>query len=182
MSFDANMQYLYTMFPYAKAAHAATGVFTSVILAQWAHETGFGTSDVAHNANNHGGIKYVEGASIASGKYGAYASYFTLDQFAQDYSRVLNLSYYELIRGASTPEEAIADFNVEHNGEKYAEDPAYSQEVLSIYNQYGCSGFDTYQGGAAPAAPATGGGVSADTAKLAAVGAAFLALIALTNK
>lgn len=172
MSFQTNLDYFYRMFPYAKQAAAGTGVPVAVILAQWAHETGFGTSDVAKNANNHGGIKYADGFSIADGKYGAYAKYNTLDKFVQDYIRVMNLSYYADVRAAGSDQGAIDALGMS----PYAEDPAYSSKISGIYSVYGLSGFNTYQGGAAPSG---GGQAGQDTAKLAAIGAAAVALFAL---
>lgn len=142
MGYDENAAYARRMFPYAKRASLGTGLLISVILAQWAHETGFGTSAVALNANNHGGIKYSEGNSIADGKYGAYASYGSLDQFVQDYIRVINLSYYKSVRAAKTPESQIAEFGKS----PYAEDTAYASLVLGIFSAYGLRGYDTWAG------------------------------------
>jgi hypothetical protein len=50
-----------TALPYADQAHAQTGLFTSVILAQWADETAYGTAGdwtVKHNPGNisHNGV------------------------------------------------------------------------------------------------------------------------------
>lgn len=143
MGYNENAAYFERMFPYAKAASSATGLPISFILAQWGHETGFGTSDVAQNANNHAGIKYVEGASISNGKYGAYASYSNLAQFVQDYARVMNLSYYKSVRGLGNPEATIAAIGKT----PYAEDPNYASKIQGIFSTYGLRGYDTYQGG-----------------------------------
>jgi hypothetical protein len=88
------------MHPYAQRASSATGIAVEVILGQWVHETADGTSNVFKNANNAAGIKKVEN-SIASGNYGAYAKYSSLDQFTSDYIRVMKLSYYDKVRQAS---------------------------------------------------------------------------------
>jgi flagellum-specific peptidoglycan hydrolase FlgJ len=172
MGYNDNAAYFERMFPYAKTASAATNLPTSTILAQWGHETGFGTSDVSKNANNHGGIKFVEGISISSGNYGAYAKYSSLDQFVQDYIRVMNLSYYTKIRNAVSPEDTISAFA----GSPYAEDQSYSTKVAGIFNTYGLRGYDTYQGGSG-----TGGVDADDMKKYAAIGIAFVALMALVK-
>ena len=69
-------------------------------LAQWSWETGFGTNKT-WSYNNLAGIKYV-GQSYASGKSASpgYAKYDDLDDFAKDYNRVMDLSYYTKIKKA----------------------------------------------------------------------------------
>lgn len=179
MSYDQNAQYFITMLSYAQMASSQTGIPTSAILAQWGHETGFGTSDIAINANNHGGIKFVNGSSVAATNYGAYAKYNSLDQFVQDYVRVMNLSYYNNVRSAGSPEAAIDALGKS----PYAEDPQYGHLVLGIYTVYGLSGYD---GGTTITSnlsqvSAAASQLPVDTAKLAAIGAAFIALLALTK-
>jgi flagellum-specific peptidoglycan hydrolase FlgJ len=51
--------------PWAIYAHAATGVATSVILAQWADETGFGGPDWEPN-NNPGNVGSFNGKPVAT--------------------------------------------------------------------------------------------------------------------
>lgn len=82
------MGYLDTMRPYAQRASTATGVPVAVILAQWAIETGAGTSPASRPpVNNHAGI-------MTSGKLRAYAS---IDAFTDDYIATLKLPYYEKV-------------------------------------------------------------------------------------
>lgn len=179
MGYAENAAYFERMFPYAQKASANTNLPTSVILTQWGHETGFGTSEVSKNAKNHGGIKKVA-SSIASGSYGVYASYSSLDQFVEDYSRVMNLSYYTKIRDAGSPDETIAAFA----GSPYAEDQSYAEKLRGIFTTYGVRGYDTYKGGGgAPASSSGGVGdlSTEDMKKYAAIGVAFVALIALTR-
>jgi flagellum-specific peptidoglycan hydrolase FlgJ len=158
-TYNENAAYFERMFPYAKRASELTDLPISAILAQWAHESSFGTSAVANNATNHGGVKWVKN-SIASGKYGAYASYSSLDQFVEDYVRVIKNGYYPHVMAAVSPEDTIKAFNIasKPGGPKYAEDQIYSPKVLNIFDLYGLRGYDTYGGGdpgAAPAAPTT---------------------------
>lgn len=95
-------EYAERMFPYAARAAAETGLYPSVILAQWGNESGWGTSYFA-SFNNHAGITYVE-ESIAAGPipqpgiHGqTFARYATLGQFVSDYVRVMKLSYYRQV-------------------------------------------------------------------------------------
>lgn len=75
--------------PYADRAAQATGLPARVILAQWALETGWGTSYLATHDNNLGGIKYV-GVPEQDYSSGGFAGYRSLDRFVTDYIRVLN--------------------------------------------------------------------------------------------
>lgn len=95
------------MAPYAQKAGTSLDIFPSTILAQWAIESGYGSSNLAQNANNYGGIKYVAGKSIASGQEGDFASYSSITQFINDYVRVMKLSYYDAVRAGQTPQEEI---------------------------------------------------------------------------
>jgi flagellum-specific peptidoglycan hydrolase FlgJ len=143
-AYSDNLQWFYDMSPLAIKASAATGVFPSVILAQWALETGYGASELAKQGNNYGGIKYVK-QSQANGAYdGQHAGYDSVDRFVEDYTRVLNLNYLAHVRAAGSPERAIQAFTESNNGLKYAEDPNYSTKLQSIYTSYGLAGFDTY--------------------------------------
>lgn len=91
------------MAPYASKARSKikSGIAESIILAQWANESAYGKSELAKNANNFGGTKKVA-SSIASGSYtigsNVYAKYASIDQFVDDYVRIMNLSYYAAVR------------------------------------------------------------------------------------
>lgn len=86
-------------------AQEETGIDYRVILAQWALETGWGENDLSRHHNNLGSIKYT-------GKYGTpgpngFASYSDLNEFLEDYIRVMNLDYYARVRSAQDPEAQI---------------------------------------------------------------------------
>jgi len=98
MSVTAN--YRAKMDGYAARASQATGIPKEVILAQWALESGNGTSAKAVKNNNHAGIKLGQKAVAAGKDSGGFAIYANLDQFVQDYIRVMNLSYYSGVRAA----------------------------------------------------------------------------------
>jgi flagellum-specific peptidoglycan hydrolase FlgJ len=78
--------------PYAKQAHAATGVLTSVILAQWADETGFGGPDWQPPRNNPGNVGNTEEAG--------QMDYPTLADGVAGYIDTMNLPDYARVRAA----------------------------------------------------------------------------------
>jgi flagellum-specific peptidoglycan hydrolase FlgJ len=97
-----------SMAPYAAKASSATGVPIPVILAQWGLESAYGTSEVYKNNNNLAGIKHVS-SSIDSGiSPSGYSKYNSLDQFVQDYVRVMSISYYDNVRQAGTVDGAVS--------------------------------------------------------------------------
>lgn len=116
--------YLNEMLPYAMQASNSLGIDPNLILAQWAHETGYGTSNVSQN-NNHGGIKYTGRSPYQAGKANGHATYSSVDQFVKDYVRVMNLSYYDKVRGASSVQDTIEALH----RSPYATDPSYGSKV-----------------------------------------------------
>jgi flagellum-specific peptidoglycan hydrolase FlgJ len=119
--------------PLARQASAATGLQVSAILAQWGHETGRGTSNLA-GSNNLAGIKYTGNPGSRAGNGGAV--YDSLSAFVADYIRVINLSFYDHVRAAAAqgPEAVFRAFTSSPPGmPRYAEDPAYSAGLLSIW-------------------------------------------------
>lgn len=118
-------QFYTDMYKYAKLSSSLTGIPPEVILGQWALESNYGQSDLARRGNNFAGIK-----SSSKGKdfvTGQYAGYFTKTSFAKDYARVMNLPYYEGVRGAGSVGGAIAELGKS----PYAEDPNYSNKLAS---------------------------------------------------
>ena len=118
-------QFYSDMYPYAKISSSLTGIPVEVILGQWALESNYGQSDLAKRANNFGGIK-----ASSKGKHftsGQYAGYLTKTAFAKDYARVMNLPYYDGVRGAGTVEGALQELGKS----PYAEDPSYITKVAS---------------------------------------------------
>jgi hypothetical protein len=77
--------------PYAEQAHIGTGVDTSVILAQWADETGYGGIDwtVYHNPGNVGSF---DGYPVRA--------FQTLELGTQAYIQTINSFYYRAVRAA----------------------------------------------------------------------------------
>lgn len=119
--------FIKSMQGYAMTAGASLGMPYQVILAQWALESTYGTSDLANRANNFAGIKYTDNADFKSGSYSGYNS---VTKFVSDYIRVMNLSYYNAVRNAGGIRETIEAFG----NSPYAEDPNYANKLLSIIN------------------------------------------------
>jgi hypothetical protein len=83
---------------YAKIVESNTGIPYEVILAVWSWESDYKNNRISQDGIfNLGGTKYVSN-SIAETKSGMYADYKDLTQMAQDFSRILNLSYYKEIK------------------------------------------------------------------------------------
>lgn len=95
------------MAPYARQASLVLGIPSSVILAQWANESAYGTSSKAKNANNYGGIKKGRGAAANVGEYEGHAKYPSISSFVDDYIRVMKLNYYNQVRAAGSPKETF---------------------------------------------------------------------------
>jgi flagellum-specific peptidoglycan hydrolase FlgJ len=110
----------------AAIASDLTDIPKEVILAQWALESAFGTSDLSKRANNYAGIK-----SSSKGKdfvSGSYAGYNSKDSFARDYARVMNLSYYDKVREAKGVNETIDELAKS----PYAEDTSYGDKLKKV--------------------------------------------------
>lgn len=73
-----------------------TGLNRVLFLAQFALETGWGTSQLASH-NNLAGIKYT---GFFGSDFGGFASYDSLNQFESDYIRVLSLPFYDNVRAS----------------------------------------------------------------------------------
>jgi flagellar protein FlgJ len=122
--------YFAKMRPYAERAANALSIPVEVILAQWAHESAYGTSSLAQRANNHGGIKWSKYNQVGATKTGSlnYAAYNSLSDYVTDYVRVMSLSYYSKVRGQKTVEGAVKALDES----PYAEDPKYGSKLLAI--------------------------------------------------
>jgi len=121
--------------PYAEKVHQRVGQPVRLTLSQWALETGWGESELAKRSNNLGGIKY---STYSTGtketrfyKEMGYARYSSLNQFIDDYVRVMNLRYYDNVRKAyDTP--GIEDDITELHKSPYAEDTKYDLKLRKI--------------------------------------------------
>lgn len=127
---DNRSNFIAKMTPYANRAAQATGIPVEVILTQWGHESGWGTSRISQpGINNFGGIKWVAAATQLK-KDGMYAAYKSIGQFVDDYIRVMSSDRYSKIRNAVSVEDTIKAYT----GSPYAEDQSYSKKLAEIYN------------------------------------------------
>lgn len=114
------------MKPYAETVSQGTGLPVNFLLAQWAEESGFGTSALARYYNNFGGIKNPH--------TGGFKKYQTADEFAQDvinlYTR--NSNYGRLLadaRAGASIQTLLNDLNACH----YATSSSYGQKIKNAY-------------------------------------------------
>ena len=97
-------------YKYAQKASAATDIPASVILAQWAHESGYGLSPSAQG-NNLGGIASFKGSTSNGWHYTSDGnktlSYASLDDFTKDYITVMKHERYAPVRDGKTEGETL---------------------------------------------------------------------------
>lgn len=140
------------MAPYAQQASEALGLPVSLILVQWGHESGFGTGPT-FPYNNPAGIKRVTSSPYQSGKAAGHAAYDSLDNFTQDYIRVMRLPYYRNILAAGDDVPAAIQA---WDASLYATDPDYGSKLRNLYNRYAPTYYDENGGQVAPV-PVPGG-------------------------
>lgn len=86
--------------PSAEYASEKTGISAGVILTQWSNESAFGTSAVAVNNNNYGGIEPGFG-NLQTGSSGGYDTFSSFQNFVNDYIQGLNNnSRYQSVENA----------------------------------------------------------------------------------
>jgi len=147
----------------AQASQRRTRVPASVIIAQAIHESYWGTSNLARNANNFFGIKARNGQGTA-GVYmmdawevidgedvvvpEPFRAYTTPDDSFVDHGLffIQNSRYHKAFAYADDPRgfaQAIADAG-------YATDPGYAAKLIRIMDQYNLYQYDLPLEGAAP--------------------------------
>lgn len=130
------------MMPYAKKSAAALGIpsqyqqqFATFALAQWAHESDWGTSPASQQNDNFGGIK-PPGSGHAAGINGTYAGYSSLNDWSSGYASFLkkNPNYSKVVSagrsGASA--EQLANLMADT---PYAEDSKYRSGLMTRLGQ-----------------------------------------------
>ncbi len=132
-----------------------TGIPASITLAQGLHESNYGTSKLATEANNHFGIKcksywtgktyyhkdddYNKKGQLIESCFRAYNS--DLDSFIDRSNFLLQSERYApLFQFDKTDYESWA-YGLKHCG--YATDEKYSQKLLQKIERYGLNEFDT---------------------------------------
>lgn len=120
------------MLPYAKQASLALDIPVSVILGQWSLESGRGESVLSAKYNNYGGIKYTKNAD---GNYQGFSTYSSIQEFTNDYIRVMKLSYYNNVRVAvSVPDTVKALGNSPYDAGHYILNGVPGGKVQNIVN------------------------------------------------
>lgn len=87
--------------PWAVEASRRTGVPWPTIVAQWAVETGWGTSAMFRESHNLAGVKRsrtTPGAPVRPG--GTFRHYASFGEALDDWVRVMSLPYYARVRAA----------------------------------------------------------------------------------
>lgn len=99
----------------AERVAARLGVPSNAVMAQWAMESGWGTSKLAKVANNFGGIKEWKGGpsvrmptkETVNGKVikteADFKKFNDFNQYADEYSKFLSTDRYKNVRGQSDP-------------------------------------------------------------------------------
>jgi len=114
------------MKPYAEMTSKGTGLPVNFLLAQWAEESGFGTSALAKYYNNFGGVK--------DPNTGGFKKYQTAEEFALDVTRIYtqNSNYRKLLadaRAGASIQTLINDLSTCH----YATSSTYGQKIRNVY-------------------------------------------------
>lgn len=120
--------------PYARRAHEATGVNVSVILAQWADETAFGTSPdwtAKHNPGN-----------VSPG--GVVASYPTLDAGVDAWIATMNSADYAAVRApvGATAQCYALGASPWASGHYEADGPPPGEDLVKIIANYELAVYD----------------------------------------
>lgn len=121
--------------PAAERAGKAIGVDPGVLLGQWGLETGWGRS-IVPGTNNLGNIKDFSGSGVAAtdnmtGSRDKYRAYESLDAFADDYAGLISRRYKDAVGSGSD----VRKFATALKAGGYAEDPAYIDKLVSIYQK-----------------------------------------------
>ena len=128
-------EYYAKLLPYAKIAEAGTGIEAELITAFWSWETDYGTNESSKLGNNHGGIK----ANSSGRDYvvGQYAGYNSINRFAEDWARILNVvkgvGYEAVLKTASITKDPVEITKV-FNASKYAEQDYNVNVIVDRYN------------------------------------------------
>jgi hypothetical protein len=89
---DKQIAYIKQVYPAAKMVQEKTGIPADLVVSWWTWETAFGENMSSRMGNNHAGIK--ANSTGAQGAVGQYAKYNSIDDFANDYARILSMPHY----------------------------------------------------------------------------------------
>lgn len=126
---------------YAECEMPAPGL-RLVTLAQWAHESNWGTSELAIRHNNFGGIKYRDrmAGHASPVRYAGrldglqtYCRFQDVDTFIRGYWHFIQSGSY---RGWQRFEDRPMAFIAHLKARGYAEDPQYVEKIAHIYQGF----------------------------------------------
>jgi hypothetical protein len=100
MATDPN-EFFNKLLPFAQQAREETGLPVSVILAQWAVESGFEADNWVGNLN-------YAGITKDGGPAAGFREYASTEEFTKDYISTLQLSYYDGVRQAAAEGAPVA--------------------------------------------------------------------------
>lgn len=132
------------------------GLDENVILAQFAIETGWGTSPLCLDHNNLAGISHYNGWANAGG----FCSFPNLNDFAVAYGQVMNNGYYSEVlaaakSGASADAQAEALGNSPWAASHYELNGQKGGSLIAILGEFGSSPAQTPTPSPAPATTST---------------------------
>ena len=141
---DKKLEYIETTKPLAKKIAKKYKLFPSVIIAQSALESSYGSSELSSTYNNYFGIKSnsndgvrLDTIEYVNNKGGVYNENFRsykskVDSFT-DYAKLITRAErYEKVRQANDYKEACK--SLQECG--YATDPNYADKIISIIEKY----------------------------------------------
>lgn len=133
---DRRTTFIQTYMPYAQEASAMTGIDPSVILAQAAHETGWGRKAPGNNffGIKGGGQTFATHEYIGGKRVNMKAGFRRYDDprgSFLDWAKLMQTPRYAKVLAAQTPEEQIKALKAAG----YATDPAYVSKLNSVRSQ-----------------------------------------------
>ena len=125
------LQFVEDLLPYAIEASRRSGVHHSVILAQWALESRYGTSRVAKEASNFAGIRRGKATVIRAILPGTtYVLYPDKTAFVDDWVRVIHLRFYSKVLAATSIAAQIREIGLSPWAEGHYGKPGFEGDNL----------------------------------------------------
>jgi hypothetical protein len=150
----SNAQFFQTWLSDARTASKQTGVLPSVILAQWADETAYGTSHAFVVGNNFAGVSYSGLSSFSSQAAGLAAYIAVLNQHIYDPVRKASGAQSQALALGRSPWAASHYDMADYDAAGQPADGTWSApkpgaDLLGIISQFNLSQFDAGAGGGA---------------------------------
>lgn len=152
---DPSEKYIATTKELAQATAQKYGLFASVIMAQSALESNWGTSELSQKYHNYFGIKAnpgedgvnLETLEFVNGKSGQYEQTFRIYKSKEDsfhhYGKLMTQAVrYTAVKNAKTYQEAAK--MLKKCG--YATDPNYDKKIIQLIETYGFHQWDRTRG------------------------------------